>query len=107
MPSRVRDGNLGMKSHWQGLHGALGVVLMITAAVAGESPTATAWMGVLLGDAVDGGVQVVAVMPGGPAERARLQRGDLILEADGRTVAAQQMLRELLASRRPGDARGH
>ena len=64
----------------------------------------TPWMGVLLGDAVDGGVQVVAIMPGGPAERAKLQRGDLILEAEGEAVTAQSTLRRLLADLQPGDA---
>ena len=42
---------------------------------------AKAWIGVWLGDSVDGGVEIVALVPGGPAERAGLLAGDIIPEA--------------------------
>ena len=40
-----------------------------------------AWIGVFLGEAVDGGVQLVAVVPGGPADQAGLSVGDVVLRA--------------------------
>ena len=50
---------------------ALSVCLAIVPGAAEEPPKdeaaeARAWMGVFLGDAVDGGVHLVAVVPGGP-----------------------------------------
>ena len=41
-----------------------------------------------------GGALVVAVQPGGPAERAGLQRGDVILAAGGKPVRAPQQMIE-------------
>jgi serine protease Do len=61
------------------------------------------WLGLWLTDALDGGVQVVAVVPQGPAQRAGVLAGDLILEADARAIADQESLGTLLSSRRPGD----
>lgn len=43
------------------------------------------WLGVLSQDA-DPGVMVMAVTPGGPADRAELRAGDVILAVDGETV---------------------
>jgi S1-C subfamily serine protease len=62
-----------------------------------------AWLGVWLTDALDGGVEVVAVVPQGPAQRAGLLAGDLILEADARAIADQDSLGAVLSNRRPGE----
>lgn len=67
-----------------------------------ESAT-RAWLGVWLSDAVDGGVEVIAVAPGGPAQKAGLTRGDVLLEVDGEPVRGEQMLGRLLLQRSPGD----
>ncbi len=67
-----------------------------------EPPT-RAWLGVWLSDAVDGGVEVIAVAPGGPAQKAGLARGDVLLEVDGEPVRGEQMLGRLLLQRSPGD----
>jgi serine protease Do len=40
-----------------------------------------AWLGVFLEDAIDGGVELVAIIPGGPAERAGLRRRDIVIKA--------------------------
>ena len=47
-----------------------------------ETPTAPAgraWLGVWLGDAVDGGVRIVETVRGGPAHLAGVQAGDTIV----------------------------
>jgi S1-C subfamily serine protease len=51
---------------------------------------------------VAGGVLVVAVEPGGPAERAGLDEGDVILAFDGQSVAGIDDLHRLLTEDRVG-----
>ncbi len=70
---------------------------------ASQNP-AKSWLGVLLGDAVDGGVQVVALIPEGPAERAGLRRGDIIVQANELPVSDREKLDRLLVGLEPGDA---
>lgn len=54
-------------------------------------------LGVVLGEAVDGGTRIAAVTPGGPADKAGLKAGDIIRSAHGKTVAEPD---ELLAALR-------
>ena len=42
-------------------------------------------------------------MPGGPAEEAGLQAGDLVVDLDGETIDTIQDFQAALAARRPGD----
>lgn len=94
----------------------LGLLLVTAPLLGGERPTEAnapepaeakaggrAWIGVWLGDAVDGGVQVLAVVPGGPAESAGVRAGDVILAVDDRAAPGQSDLGSLLARRAPGD----
>jgi serine protease DegS len=53
-----------------------------------------AWVG-FYPQGFDGGVVVTGVVPGGPADRAGLARGDLVLSVDGASVST---LRELYAA---------
>ena len=67
-----------------------------------ESPV-RAWMGVFLGDALDGGVQLVAVVPGGPAARGGLLTGDVVVEASGVQLLDVADLTRLLERVPPGE----
>lgn len=49
------------------------------------------------------GVVILDVEPGGPADRAGLVRGDILLEVDGQPVGSLVDLRSILGSHRPGD----
>jgi serine protease Do len=82
-----------------------GVLLATCAgwASASQSP-AKSWLGVLLGDAVDGGVQVVALVPDGPAQKAGLASGDIILQANEVPVSDRETLSRLLVGFKPGDS---
>jgi S1-C subfamily serine protease len=90
----------------------LGLILFVAAALGAAIPSSGAepaqpsrgWLGVLLGDAVDGGVELVAVAPGGPADRAGLRRGDLVVRAGEREVTCLDDLEAALSSRRAGQA---
>jgi len=61
------------------------------------------WLGVWLSDTVDGGVQVVALVPGGPCQQAGLRVGDILLRADSVELTDQDRLRNVLADLKPGE----
>ncbi|ANM28755.1 hypothetical protein ABI59_02710 [Acidobacteria bacterium Mor1] len=79
------------------------VAEIATTEATGQS-AGTAWLGVLVRDAVDGGVQVVAVVPGGPASRVRLRDGDLLLTVNGEQLVGPDALGTALREVRPGEA---
>jgi len=74
-----------------------------TARSSDEAQLPAVWLGIWMGDAVDGGVEVVAVVPGGPAEGADLRVGDVIIEANQQAVTAQHALRHALLPLEAGD----
>lgn len=49
------------------------------------------------------GVLVAGVLPGGPADRAALKPGDIIVTLDGKPIRNVQALQEVLAQHQPGD----
>ena len=53
-----------------------------------------------------GAVMVSEVLPGGPAQQAALERGDLLLELDGEPVTGIESLHRLLTAERAGRAIG-
>ncbi len=55
------------------------------------------------GLAVDAGVLIAAVTTGGPADRAGLKAGDVIVQMDGKTVSDVASLSDILLSKKPGD----
>ena len=67
--------------------------------IASESP---AWLGLFLGDEPDGGVRVLVVADGGPAARAGVKEGDLLISVDDRPVTDRRRLRQVLEGLKPG-----
>ncbi len=83
-------------------------VLVLTALLAALGASANesargAWLGIFLGDAIDGGVQVVEIVPGGPADRGGIRRGDVVLAFAGRGTPDRFVLGELVDAASPGD----
>jgi len=66
-------------------------------------------IGVILGDSNDQGVRVLGVSPDGPAERAGIRQGDLIVSVMGKPLAAHEgakaghVLLEVMENVKPGD----
>jgi serine protease Do len=54
-----------------------------------------------MGDALDGGAQVMALVPEGPAARAGVQVGDVFVSLDGREVEGRRELTKVLRTLRP------
>jgi hypothetical protein len=61
-------------------------------------------LGVVLGEAVDGGTRIAAVTPGGPADKAGLKAGDVIRSAHGKTVSGPDDLLAALRGIQKGQA---
>ena len=89
------------------------LLLVLLVASSGVAPCAAeevesaasrgAWLGVLLGDAVDGGLRLVALVPGGPAARGGLRPGDILVAADSSPTTSREDLERVLLAVRPGD----
>jgi S1-C subfamily serine protease len=98
-----------LKNRWQNV-----VFLVITAGIALTTLTVpsvlaetdgedeAAWLGVWLTDAVDGGVQIQAVVDGGPAAEAGIRAGDIVFQAGETAVGSEAELGRLLRSMSPG-----
>jgi len=72
----------------------------------GDSPrTPRAWIG-FYPQGYDGGVVLSGVIPGGPADKAGLERGDLILSVEGQPVASLRELYRAVWRKQPGEAIG-
>jgi S1-C subfamily serine protease len=91
------------------LHRLIGVARAATAAPLGQKRKALGFMAApvppgskeVLKLARDRGMIVVAVTPGGIADRAGLRRGDVLLAIDGRPVASQVDLDAALNAAQP------
>jgi S1-C subfamily serine protease len=70
-----------------------------------RSRPARAWVG-FYPHAYDGGVVVTGVIPNGPAERAGMAQGDMILSVDGKPVQTLRELYRELWRRKPGESLG-
>jgi len=71
----------------------------------GQGAAPTAFLGVSTTDTQDGsaGAQVVQLVAGGPAQKAGLAVGDLIVSFDGKPVETADSLSGLVQARQPGD----
>jgi putative serine protease PepD len=71
----------------------------------GQGPAPVAFLGVSTTETTDGsgGAQVVELVAGGPAQRAGLAVGDLIVTFDGKPVSNADGLSGLVQARQPGD----
>ena len=71
----------------------------------GQGPAPVAFLGVSTTETQDGsgGAQVIQLVSGGPAQRAGIAVGDLIVTFDGKPVSSADGLSGLVQARQPGD----
>ena len=85
--------------------GSIAILAVLSAGAQESRRDASApWLGVYLLDEVDGGIRIVAVVPGGPAFHAGLRSGDLLIEAQSVQLADQEALERVLAGHRSDQA---
>lgn len=68
-----------------------------------EHRSLRAWIG-FYAQGHSGGVVVAGVVPGGPAEKAGIERGDVVLSVDGSTVSNLRELYQRIWRRQPGES---
>jgi serine protease Do len=66
-------------------------------------PSGRAWVGIYPQNQ-DGGVTLTGVVENGPAHKAGLQRGDVILSVDGETVSTLRELYQAIRRKGPGES---
>jgi serine protease Do len=68
-----------------------------------STQTVDAGLAAQLGLPVDQGAYVVALAPDGPAAKARIAAGDVIVGFDGKEIQTDQQLRDAILGKKPGD----
>jgi putative serine protease PepD len=66
------------------------------------APAGRAFLGVVVSTIVVGGVLVQSVTPGGPAAKAGIKPGDVIISVAGQSIPTTDVLSSVLATLRPG-----
>jgi C-terminal processing protease CtpA/Prc len=88
-----------------------GAAYAVTSAVVGGSVNPTpavasgsgAWLGINVASTQQGGVMVVDVFPGSPAQAAGMEPGDVITQINGRQILTPSDVRAAIAGMHPGD----
>ena len=86
-----------------------GAVYAVAASLSGSSSTTSAatigshaWLGIDVANTQQGGVMVVDVFPGSPAQAAGMEPGDVITRLNGKPVFSPSDVTSAIASMRPG-----
>jgi len=82
---------------------ALFAVALVAAVGPGRADEAKAWIGVVVERSDREGTRILAVVPGGPADRAGLRTGDVLLELGGNVLTTGADVSEWLRRLAPGD----
>jgi S1-C subfamily serine protease len=78
------------------------LLLAPVGAAAADEGVGNAWLGVYLGEATDRGVEIIAVVAGGPAHSAGLHRGDVLTLLGDVAIGTAADVSRLLSDARPG-----
>ena len=59
------------------------------------------WLGILFGENEDGNIEIVEVEKESPAEMAKLEEGDIVLQIDEKNLSSPEMLKKEIRKRKP------
>jgi S1-C subfamily serine protease len=78
------------------------IVKSVTVEIKEKGRVQRGWLGIGFGENEDGNIEIAEVEKESPAERARLEEGDLILQIDGKNLTSPEMLKKEIRKRKPG-----
>lgn len=82
---------------------AVDVVKDITSEIKEKGKVERGWLGVYIEENEDGEVEIIDVDKESPAELAKLKRGDIVLEIEGKELKNPEMLVYEIRKRKPGE----
>lgn len=78
------------------------IVRSVTDEIKEKGRVQRGWLGIGMGENEDGTIEIVDVEKESPAERAKLEEGDFILQIDGKDLTSSEMLKKEIRKRKPG-----
>ncbi len=78
------------------------IVKSVTSEIKEKGRVARGWLGVYIDENDEGKVEIIEVEKESPAELAKLRKGDVILEIEGKEVTSTEMLANEIRKRKPG-----
>jgi S1-C subfamily serine protease len=79
------------------------IVTEVSSEIKKEGRVRRGWLGVLTDEDEEGRVMIIGIDRESPAELAKLKRGDIVLEFEGKEVTSFEMLRDEIRKRKPGE----
>ncbi len=79
------------------------IVTEVTSEIKKEGRMRRGWLGVSTDEDEEGRVMIIGIEKESPAELAKLKRGDIVLEFEGKEVTSFEMLRDEIRKRKPGE----
>jgi S1-C subfamily serine protease len=78
------------------------IVKSVTVEIKEKGRVQRGWLGILFGENEIGDIEIGEVEKESPAELAKLEEGDLILQIDGKNLTSPEMLKKEIRMRKPG-----
>jgi len=79
------------------------IVTEVSSEIKKEGRVRRGWLGVSTDEDEEGRVMIISIDRESPAELAKLKRGDIVLEFEGKEVTSFEMLRDEIRKRKPGE----
>jgi serine protease Do len=78
------------------------IVKSVTVEIKEKGRVQRGWLGILFGENEDGNIEIAEVEKESPAELAKLEEGDFILQIEGKDLASPEMLKKEIRKGKPG-----
>lgn len=78
------------------------IVKSVTVEIKEKGRVQRGWLGILFGENEDGHIEIAEVEKESPAELAKLEEGDFILQIDGKNLTSPEILKKEIRKGKPG-----